>query len=86
MEETRRQRFKRIAGARTNKILDMLKLLSNCSNTGNYEYSENDVKKIFNAIETEVRASKAKFIKSTKKTNLSYKEIIWQTQNGIFRN
>ena len=51
MEETRRQRFKRIAGARTNKILDMLKLLGNCSNTGNYEYSENDVKKIFNAIE-----------------------------------
>lgn len=66
MEETRRQRFKRIAGARTNKILDMLKLLGNCSNTGNYEYSENDVKKIFNAIEAEVKASKAKFIKSTK--------------------
>lgn len=68
MEETRRQRFKRIAGARTNKILDMLKLLGNCSNTGNYEYSENDVKKIFNAIEAEVKASKAKFIKSTKKS------------------
>jgi hypothetical protein len=67
MEETRRQRFKRIAGARTNKILDMLKLLGNCSNTGNYEYSDNDVKKIFNAIESEVKASKAKFIKSTKK-------------------
>ena len=50
-----------------NKILDMLKLLGNCSNTGNYEYSENDVKKIFNAIEAEVKASKAKFIKSTKK-------------------
>ena len=67
MQETRRQRFKRIAGARTNQILDMLKLLDNCSNTGNYEYSENDVKKIFNAIEAEVKASKAKFIKSTKK-------------------
>ena len=67
MVETRRQRFKRLAGARTNKILDMLKLLGNCSNTGNYEYSENDVKKIFNAIESEVKASKAKFIKSTKK-------------------
>lgn len=67
MEETRRQRFKRIAGARTNKILDMLKLLGNCSNTGNYEYSENDVKKIFSAIENELRISKSKFIKSTKK-------------------
>lgn len=67
MEETRQQRFKRIAGARTNKILDMLKLLGNCSNTGNYEYSEDDVKKIFSAIENEVKISKAKFIKSTKK-------------------
>ena len=67
MKETRRQRFKRIAGARTNKILDMLKLLSNCANTGNYEYADDDVKKIFNAIESEVKVSKAKFIKSTKK-------------------
>ena len=66
MQETRQQRFKRIAGARTNKILDMLKLLSNCSNTGNYEYTEYDVKKIFNAIEEQVKASKARFIKKTK--------------------
>lgn len=67
MEETRQQRFKRIAETRTNKILDLLKLLSNCSNTGNYEYTEDDVKKIFSAIENELKITKSKFIKSAKK-------------------
>ena len=67
MEETRQQRFKRIAEIRTNKILDMLKLLGNCSNTGNYEYTEDDVKKIFSAIENELKITKSKFIKSAKK-------------------
>ncbi len=67
VEETRQQRFKRIAETRTNKILDMLKLLGNCSNTGNYEYTEDDVKKIFSAIENELKITKSKFIKSAKK-------------------
>lgn len=67
MEETRRERFKRIAGARTNKILDMVKLLGNCSNTGNYEYSEDDIKKIFSAIESELKNAKAQFSKQNSK-------------------
>lgn len=60
-KETKRERFVRLAEARTNKILDMLKLLGNCSNNSNYEYTEEDVKKIFSAIEREVRNAKAKF-------------------------
>ncbi len=60
-KETKRERFVRIAEARTNKIIDMLKLLGNCSSTSNYEYSEEDVKKIFAAIEKEVKNAKAKF-------------------------
>lgn len=59
--ETKRERFVRIAEARTNKILDMLKLLGNCSSTSNYDYTEEDVKKIFGAIEREVKNAKAKF-------------------------
>lgn len=59
--ETKRERFVRLAEARTNKILDMLKLLGNCSSKANYEYSDEDVKKIFNAIEREVKNAKAKF-------------------------
>lgn len=59
--ETKRDRFVRIAEARTNKILNMLKLLGNCSSTSNYEYTDEDVRKIFSAIEREVKNAKAKF-------------------------
>ena len=59
--ESKRERFIRIAEARTNKIIDMLKLLGNCSNTSNYKYTEEDVKKIFSAIDREARSARAKF-------------------------
>lgn len=61
MRETKRERFIRLAEARTNKILDMLKLLGNCSNKSNYDYSEDDIKKIFSAIDKETKNAKAKF-------------------------
>lgn len=60
-KETKRERFVRLAEARTNKIIDMMKLLGNCSSTANYEYTEEDVKKIFGAIEREMKNAKAKF-------------------------
>ena len=50
--ETKRERYVRIDEARINKIIDMLKLLGNCSSTSNYEYTEEDVKKIFAAIDS----------------------------------
>lgn len=59
--ETKRERFVRIAEARTNKILNMLKLLGNCSSRANYEYTDKDVGKIFEAIEREMRNAKNKF-------------------------
>lgn len=59
--ETRSERFVRIAEARTNKIITMLQLLGNCANKSNYEYSKDDVKQIFTAIENEVRIARTKF-------------------------
>lgn len=59
--ETKKERFVRIAEARTNKIIDMIRLLGNCSSKSTYEYSKEDVKKIFNAIENELKVAKAKF-------------------------
>ena len=61
MAESKRERFVRLAEARTNKILDMLKLLGNCSSKSNYEYTEEDVKKIFGAIEREMKNTRTKF-------------------------
>ena len=62
-QETRREKFVRLAEARTNKIIDMLQLLGNCSNTSAYDYTQQDVEKIFSAIEAEVREAKKKFAK-----------------------
>lgn len=60
--ETNRERFIRIAEARTQKIIDMVELLGNCSNQYNYEYTQKDVDKMFAAIETALKSSKSKFI------------------------
>ena len=60
-EETKRERFVRLAEARTNKIIDMLRLLGNCSSKSNYDYSDEDVKKISNAIEREFKNMKNRF-------------------------
>lgn len=62
MSEKKRERFVRIAEARTNKILDMLRLLGNCSNKSNYEYDDEDIKQIFSAIDKEVKAAKNAFM------------------------
>ena len=62
-QETKREKFVRLAEARTNKIIDMLQLLGNCSNSSAYDYTQQDVDKIFTAIEAEVRESKKKFNK-----------------------
>lgn len=59
--ETKRERFVRLAEKRTNKVIDMLRLLGNLSNKGNYEYSEEDIRKIFNTLEKELKSVKDKF-------------------------
>ncbi len=62
MEETKRERFVRIAEARTNKILEMIRLLGNCSSKSNYDYTEEDVREIFGALERELRNTKNMFL------------------------
>jgi hypothetical protein len=66
-KETNRERFVRIAEARTQKIIDMIELLGNCSNQYNYEYTQKDVEKMFSAIESALKTSKARF--TTESTN-----------------
>ncbi len=61
-QETKRERFVRIAEARTNKILEMMRLLGNCSSTSNYDYTDEDIKKIFGTLEKELKNTKNKFL------------------------
>lgn len=64
IDESKHDKFVRLAEARTNKIIDTLQLLGNCSNTSVYEYTQDEVDEIFQAIEQEVREAKKKFTKS----------------------
>ncbi len=61
MAETKRDKFVRLAENRTNKALEQIRLLGNLSNKSTYEYSKQDVEKIFNALENEIANSKKQF-------------------------
>ena len=65
-KETKQDRFKRIAEKRTKRILNEIRILGNCSNRSGYEYSEEDIQKIFNAIEEKVKVTKARFTSDKK--------------------
>ena len=60
-KETAHDRFVRLATKRTNAILDKLRVLGNCSNRSAYSYTEEDIDKIFSAIERELKDVKSKF-------------------------
>jgi len=60
-KETPEQRFRRIAEVRTNTVLDRLRILGNLSNRQMYSYSEEDIDKIFSAINKQIKEVRAKF-------------------------
>ena len=61
MSKQKEENFIRLAENRTNKVLDMIRLLGNLSNTSNYSYTQDQVDKIFGAIEKELAIAKRKF-------------------------
>lgn len=64
--ENKEQRFKRVASKRTEKVLDALRKLGNCSNRGIYGYSNEEVTKIFSAVDSEVKRIKVLFNSKSK--------------------
>lgn len=67
MNESRQEKFKRLATQRTNAVLDKLRLLGNLSNKANYDYSDEDTRKIFKAIDNQLKNIKLKFVSGTKR-------------------
>jgi len=59
--ETRRERFVRVATARTNAVIDKIRIIGHLSNKQMYDYSEEDIEKIFAAINKQLRDMRAKF-------------------------
>jgi hypothetical protein len=67
MSENKNERFKRLAQLRGERVLHDLGLLSNLSNRNNYEYSDEQVRALFGAIEEELKIAKASFARKTKR-------------------
>ena len=61
------ERFRRIASRRVQEILDKLRLLGNCANRGNYYYTDEQIRKIFSAIDNEWKKVKMEFNKGKSK-------------------
>jgi hypothetical protein len=61
ISDNKRDRFKKLAVYRTNEVLKRLKVLGNCANRSAYEYSEEEINKIFTELERALKNTKAKF-------------------------
>lgn len=61
MEESRRQRFKRLANKRVNKLLNQLRVLGNLANRSYYDYNEEYINKMFKAVDSQLKSAKGKF-------------------------
>jgi len=59
--ESKRDRFKVLAENRTNNILNGIRILSHCSNKALYDYEDEEIDRIFNAVEEALLKAKTKF-------------------------
>jgi hypothetical protein len=74
MNNTKEERFHKIASARTNKVINDLRLLSNCANKNNYAYSAQEVEQMFKAVDEAVKNMKSSYnSKRSPKDSFSFK-------------
>ena len=59
-------RFKRLATFRTNEVLNRLRILGNCADRRSYDYTDEEIEKIFRAIDEQTKIIKARFKKPRK--------------------
>ena len=65
--ENKKDNFKRISENRVSKILALLTQLANLSNSSFYEYTDEEVERIFEAINSEAQKSKELLLKANEK-------------------
>lgn len=73
MREKDRATFIRLANNRVNKAIRLFHLIGNLASRSNYDYTEEDVNKIFDALRQELQRCEERFRASTGK------------EGGIFR-
>lgn len=68
-ENTKRERFTKVASNRVQNVLHYLDLLKNCANKSNYEYTQEDVDKMFSEITKALKDVKAVYANEQNKLN-----------------
>ena len=66
MISEKRKRFEKVAENRVDKILECLRLLGNCSNKNNYEFTKQDVDFMFDEIRRALKEAQFRFEKEIK--------------------
>jgi len=62
-----REKFKKLASSRVSSALKAIQLIGNLSNRSNYDYLDEDVGKIFKALQDELSACRKRFELASKK-------------------
>ena len=67
MNNAKRVKFVELADKRVNKAINAVRLVGNLSNKSNYEYTDKDIKKIFEELDTELKKCRILFEKHGQK-------------------
>ena len=73
MRKADREKFKRLAEQRVNRAIKTVRLIGNLSNKSNYDYTDEDVERIFSALNAEIRACRARFNDKVRKDENEFK-------------
>jgi hypothetical protein len=72
MAKDKRGDFRRLAERRTIATLDMIRKLENLSNRANYDYTEEEVAKVFGRLTDAIDEARAKFAKNNRKPEFRF--------------
>ena len=73
--ETKEERFRRVVQKRVQNVLDSLRRLSQCSNRRMYDWSDEQMKKIWSAIDKELKSCKEGFEKAVQARMLAEEQL-----------
>ena len=79
-KENKKENFKRISENRVSKILTLLNQLTNLTNTSFYDYTDEDIEKIFDAIDEASKNSKEVLLRANNKDKKNKRFVLWYIQ------
>ena len=66
------EKFERLAQKRVSEAMNRIRLIGNLSDTRNYSYSEEHVKEMFDALESELRNAKQRYKSGTAESQAAF--------------